>query len=96
MRRDARGEIQRRLGDRKRVAGVEADADAARLLAEGDQFVAAEILMVLDREHPALVGGARAIFGERLADARDQFASNVAERMRDRRTAPSSGRSGSS
>ena len=69
MRRDARVEIERRLGDRKRVAGVDADADAARRLAEGDEFVAAEILMVLDRERQPFVGDARAVFGERLAHA---------------------------
>ena len=56
-------EIERRLGDRKRVAGVEADADGgAGLLAEGDQLGAAEVLVVLDGEDDAGVRGERRLF----------------------------------
>ena len=50
VRRDPAGEGQWRLADRKRVAGVEADADALEFLAEVDELLAFEILMVLDRQ----------------------------------------------
>src|SRR5450631_4487507 len=64
MRRDSRGEVERRFGDRKCVAGVETDADAAPRLAESNKLVAAEILVVLDRKGPAFVRRSRAIFAE--------------------------------
>src|SRR5436190_21858541 len=47
----ATGEGDRRLADRKRVGGIEADADTGPgFLAEADEFLAPEILVVLDRE----------------------------------------------
>ena len=50
MRGDAAGEVERRLGDRKRIAGVEANSDAANGFAEVDELVTAKILMVFDRQ----------------------------------------------
>src|SRR5271166_841046 len=81
VRGDAAGEIERRLGDRERVAGVEADPDAARRIAERSKLLAAEILVVLDGQRPALVGGARTVVGERAVHAGDELLPFFAERM---------------
>src|SRR6185437_8393990 len=70
MRRDARVEIHRRLDDREGVAGIDANTDAAGLLAEAGEFVGAEILMILDRQHAPLVGDDGAILLERSTHAR--------------------------
>jgi hypothetical protein len=81
MRGDATGEVQRRLGDGEGVAHVEANADAAVGLAESDQLVGAEILMILDRELAALVRGARSIYRQRLADIANQLGPTGAKRV---------------
>src|SRR6516225_3972157 len=81
MRGDAKREIERRLSDREGVAGVEADSHALVRLAELDQFVAAEILVVLDRKNPALVECARTALRERAANGGDKFAPAGSERM---------------
>ena len=81
MGRDTGDEIERRLGHGKCVAGVEADSDAARRFAEFRKFVAAEILMVLDRQNSAFVGRARATVGERGADLGDQLLPFLAKRV---------------
>ena len=78
---DPTGEVERRLRDGKGVAGVEADADAARFLTKSDQFVAAEVLVVLDRQRPAFVGGARSAVGERRPHIGDQCLPLFAERV---------------
>ena len=59
--RDGAGEVERRLGHREGVAGVEDDADGgAEFVAERHQFAAGEILVVLDRRwsarRPAAIG----------------------------------------
>ena len=81
MGRDAADEVERRLGDRKCVAGVEADADTTGRLAKLAKFVAAEVLTILDRQNSALVGRARAAIGERNANLGDQLIPFVAERV---------------
>ena len=78
---DPTGEVERRLRDGKSVASVEADADAARFLTKSDQFVAAEVLVVLDRQRPAFVGCARSPVGERGPDIGDQRLPLLAERV---------------
>ena len=74
----------------KGVAGVEDDADVrAGFVAEVDELVAGEILMVLDDERHALRGRLRRVVGELGADIRDQlrpfFAPGVAVAAEDRR-----------
>ena len=59
--RDAGVKVHRRFRDRKSVAGVDANADSARFLAERDKLGAAEILMILNRQHPPVVRDDRAI-----------------------------------
>ncbi len=73
MRRDAGIEVERRFRDRKRVAGVDADSNATRLLAEADKFVAAEILMILDRQHAPVISDDRPVLLQRGAHAFDQL-----------------------
>ena len=68
VRRNAAGEVERRLGHGERAAGVEGDADAAAHLAKGDEFGAGEVLVVLDAEAVARVLRARPPFGQYLAD----------------------------
>src|SRR5271165_700375 len=68
-------------GDGKRVAGVVADADAARLLAKGDELLAAEVLVVLDRQRPTFVERARSAVGERRPHIGDQRLPLFAERV---------------
>ena len=94
MRSDAADEIERRLGDREGVAGVETDAEAAGRLAKLDEFVAAEVLVVLDRQNSAFVGGARAAIGERGANLSRPARSICRQAHGDRRTRPWSGRGG--
>ena len=81
MRGDAAGEVERRLGDREGVAGVEANSNAAGALAKVRQLVAAEILMVFDRQRPAFVERARPAVGERGANIRDQLLPLFPERV---------------
>ena len=81
MRGDAAGEVERRLGDREGVAGIEADSDAPRALAKVRQLLAAEILMVFDRQRSAVVEGARPAVGERGPNLRDQLLPFVPERV---------------
>ena len=81
MRGDAAREVERRLGDRERVAGVETNADAARRLAKFRELVAAEILMVFDRQNSAFVERARPAVGERGANISDELLPFFAERM---------------
>ena len=65
MGRDDPREIERRLGDREAVAGVVDDSDARpEFLAEGDQFAAGEILVVLDDDRQAFAFRSRRIVGE--------------------------------
>ena len=45
------------------------------------ELVAAEILMILDRQHPAFVGGARTAIGERGANLGDELLPLVAKRV---------------
>ena len=94
--RDAPGEVERRFGDRKGVAGVEADSDAARRLAEG----ASSSLPKSWWFSIASVVPSSAARGPRSASAAphlgDQLRPLRAERVRGRRTERSSGRSGSS
>src|SRR6516225_2939894 len=78
---DAAREVERLLGDRKGVARIEADAEAAYLLAESDQLIAPEILVVLDREHAACIGSARPELSERSTYARHEFRPIGPERM---------------
>src|SRR5580704_2804680 len=78
---DPTGEVERRLRDGKSVASVEADADAARFLTKSDQFVAAEVLVVLDRQRPAFVGCARSAVAERRRHIGDQRLPLLAERV---------------
>src|SRR5258708_28381364 len=74
IRRDPARERERCLADRKGVAGIKADADAGpRLLAEADQLLAAEILVILDRQPDAGSRGGRAVLLERGADIGDQL-----------------------
>ncbi len=52
-----------------------------RGLAKFDEFVAAEILMILDRQNSALVGRARTTVGERGANLGDKLFPLVAKRV---------------
>src|SRR5207249_5804551 len=55
---DAPREIQRRLGDWKRVPRIEADADVrSGLVAELEQLAAGKVLMVFDRDRQAFARG---------------------------------------
>ena len=81
VRSDAADEIERRLGDRERIAGVETNAKAASRLAESGELVAAEVLMILNRQDPAFIRGARAAVGELSANVSDQLFPLVAERV---------------
>ena len=81
VRSDAADEIERRLGDRKRVAGVEANADAADRLAKFREFVTAKVLVIFNRQNSAFVGGARSAVGERCANLSDKFFPLLAQRV---------------
>ena len=81
MRGDAAGKVERRLGDRERVAGIEADSNARRALTKVRQLVAAEILMIFDRQRSAVVECARPAVGERGANTGDQLLPFLSERM---------------
>src|SRR6202050_4452637 len=76
---DASDEVERRLGDREGVAGVEANSEAAGRLAKLAKFVAAEVLVVLDRENSAFVGRARTAVAERSANLSDELLPLVAK-----------------
>src|SRR5271166_4901788 len=81
MRRDPTDEVERRLGHRKGVAGVEANPYAARLVTKGDELSAAKILMIFDSKNPAFVKGARPAIGKRRSNAGDELCPFVAERV---------------
>src|ERR1700683_852721 len=78
---DASDEVERRLGDREGVAGIEANSEAAGRLAKLAKFVAAEVLVVLDRENSAFVGRARTAVAERGANLGDELLPLVAKRV---------------
>ena len=75
-------EGKRRLADRERVARIVGDADGRPAeLAERDQFVAAEVLMVLDGEHPPLCRRTRPPFRQGGADCCVELAPFPARRV---------------
>ena len=94
MRSDAADEVERRLGDRKGVAGVETNTEPAGRLTKFREFVAAEVLVVLDRQNSAFVGRARTAIGKRGANLSDELFPFVAERVTIAAQRPSSGRGG--
>ena len=78
---NAADEVERRLGDRKCVAGVETNADPAGRFAKFGEFVAAEVLMIFDRKDSAFVGRAGTAIGERGANLRHELFPLVAKRV---------------
>ena len=75
-------EGKRRLADRERVARIVGDADAwSAELAERNQLVAAEILMVLDGEYPSLCRRTRPPFRQGRADRRVELVPLLARRI---------------
>src|ERR1700722_7038136 len=81
VRSDAADEIERRLGDRKRVAGVETNAEATCRLAKLAKFVAAEVLVIFDRHDSPFVRRARTAVGKRGAHLGDEIFPLVPERV---------------